>query len=683
MPSIKTTALLLLGVSGLGVSTASYDSLDRLVADSVQLTEQDVGDFSAIAFGDRTAAATAVSQQQQQRCRVFPGDEFWPAETEWTRLNRSLDGALLHPTPAGAVCYPEHPAYDAARCQFLLQNARTTRFWLDDPLTELAQWTQGSTCPVIANQTHEEMKNCTRGGFPEYVVNATTAKHVQIAVNFARNKGIRLVIKNTGHDFGGRSVGAGSLSVWVHHMKETQYIPSYTTGSGSGSNESYTGIAARFGTGVEAWEVSNFAAAHGGITIVSPGGNTVGGVGGWVGGGGHSVVSSTFGLGADQVLSLGVVTADGRYVTADPFTNPDLFFALRGGGGATYGIIISAVHKAHPPISLTTTSLRLTLSSSDTPSVPAAGTFVVRNAEAFWMGVGLYYRFCGTVIVDGHGGQGFSYIYPDAGGGFRFTTTSTFLNRTRDEVSQIMQPLYTSLRGAGVLTAADADPATGNPSVYGASRRSGTGDQPVNTRYRSRLLPRANWEDDTRWNATMTAIRAATEAGFDEDFYFHGTLVSPTRKAAGWPGSDNAVNPAWRENLMHAVSVDFYLLQWISSKADLNFFPPPPDAHGPPTPDLTPDQARARDARMQRHMSLLRAASPGAGSYLNEGDPGEPEWQQAFFGSNYARLLEVKRAWDPWQLFWAPTTVGSEGWAVEADDGYPNSQNGRLCRSEA
>ncbi|KAK7908426.1 FAD-binding domain-containing protein [Apiospora marii] len=641
MPSIKTTSLLLIGAFGLGASAASHDPLDGLVADSVQLTEQDVGDFSAIAFGDRTAATAAaaatVSQEQQQRCRVFPGDDLWPSETEWARLNRSLDGVLLRPTPAGAVCYPDHPAYDAAQCQFLLQDARATRFWLDDPLTELAQWTQGSTCPVLANQTTQaadpgrgDMRNCTRGGFPE----------------------------NTGHDFGGRSVGAGSLSIWVHHMKETQYLPTYTISSGSGSNESYTGMAVRLGTGVEAWEVSNFAAAHGGITVVSPGGNTVGGVGGWVGGGGHSLVSSTLGLGADQVLSLGVVTADGRYVTADPSTNSDLFFALRGGGGATYGIIISAVHKAHPPISLTTTSLRLTLSSStSTPSVPAAGTFVVRNADAFWTGVGLYYRFCGTVIEDGHGGQGFSYIYPEADGGFRFTTTSTFLNRSRDEVSRIMQPLYASLRSAGVLTAADADPATENPSIYGASRRSGTGDQPVNTRYRSRLLPRTNWQDDARWNATMAAIRAATEAGYDEDFYFHGTLTSPTRSAAGWPASDNAVNPAWRENLMHAMLMDLQ------------------------PPNLTPHQARARDAQMQRHMALLRAASPGAGAYLNEGDPGEPDWQQAFFGPHYARLLQVKEAWDPWQLFWAPTTVGSEGWAVEAVDGYPNSQNGRLCRS--
>ncbi|KAK8095637.1 FAD-binding domain-containing protein [Apiospora kogelbergensis] len=611
MPSIQTIVAVLLGAFSLGVSATSFpeqqerrNTKNGLLADSIQLTEQHVGDFSAIAFGNRASAGaeTTATKPPQQRCRVFPGDSRWPPEKEWTLLNSSLDGALLQPQPAYAVCYPDHPAYDAARCLFLLHDARSTHFWLDDPLTELAQWTQGSTC-LATDQTMVQGRNCTRGGFPEYVVNATVAKHVQIAVNFARNKGLRLVIKNTGHDFGGRSVGAGSLSVWVHHMKEMQYIPAYTIGSGNGS---YTGMAARLGTGVEA---------------------TVGGVGGWVGGGGHSVVSSTLGLGADQVLALRVVTADGRYVTADPFTNPDLFFALRGGGGG--------------------------------PSEPTTDAIVVRDADAFWAGVGLYYRFCGNVIEASEGGQGFSYIYPQAGGGLRLTTTSSFLNRSRDEVSRIMQPLYTSLRRARVLATADADPTTGNPSVYGASRRSGNGYQPVNTRYRSRLLPRANWADDARWNATMAAIRTATEAGYDEGFYFHGTLTSPTREVAGWPGEGNAVNPAWRENLMHAMLMDVQ-----------------PD-------NYTSQQARDRDARMQRYTGLLRDVSPGAGAYINEADPGEPNWQQAFFGSdNYARLLQVKRTWDPWSLFWAPTTVGSEGWRVEAVDGYPNSQNGRLCRSD-
>lgn len=76
----------------------------------------------------------------------------------------------------------------------------------------------------------------------------------------------------------------------------------------------------------------NFMAANN-ITLVAPGGSTVGGAGGWLSVAGHSSITSTFGLGADQALSIEVVTADGRAVTADPETNTDLFWALRGGGG--------------------------------------------------------------------------------------------------------------------------------------------------------------------------------------------------------------------------------------------------------------------------------------------------------------------------------------------------------------
>jgi FAD/FMN-containing dehydrogenase len=69
------------------------------------------------------------------------------------------------------------------------------------------------------------------------------------------------------------------------------------------------------------------------MALVAPAGDsTIGVYGGFMQGGGHSVMASYYGLGADQVLSLQVVTADGRFVTADPETNEDLFYALRGGG---------------------------------------------------------------------------------------------------------------------------------------------------------------------------------------------------------------------------------------------------------------------------------------------------------------------------------------------------------------
>lgn len=123
----------------------------------------------------------------------------------------------------------------------------------------------------------------------------------------------------------GKSQGAGSLSIWMHNLKGVEYIPEYTMGS-------YTGRAARIAAGIQTFEL-NRAAASSGITILGPGGSTVGVTGGYLQGGGHSILTSLYGLAADQVLSLQIVTADGRFVTASSEENQDLFWAVRGGGG--------------------------------------------------------------------------------------------------------------------------------------------------------------------------------------------------------------------------------------------------------------------------------------------------------------------------------------------------------------
>jgi hypothetical protein len=85
---------------------------------------------------------------------------------------------------------------------------------------------------------------------------------------------------------------------------------------------------------MEAWEALNVMAEGGNFTTVTSLELTVGNGGGWALGGGHGPLTSLRGLGADQILSLNVVTADGRFVTADVNQNQDLFFALRGGGGS-------------------------------------------------------------------------------------------------------------------------------------------------------------------------------------------------------------------------------------------------------------------------------------------------------------------------------------------------------------
>ena len=153
------------------------------------LTDLDPARFPAIRFGDATRYKDGQTTAQPG-CKVGPGDTAWPAESEWARLNSSLSGALLKPVPAAAVCY-SGKYHDTAKCNFLLREASRTRFYSDDPLTVLTEWPEGNTCVA----TSRPVGNCTQGGFPVYVVNATTVKHIQLAVNFARNKNLRLVIK--------------------------------------------------------------------------------------------------------------------------------------------------------------------------------------------------------------------------------------------------------------------------------------------------------------------------------------------------------------------------------------------------------------------------------------------------------------------------------------------------------
>ncbi|GKT41181.1 FAD-linked oxidoreductase patO [Colletotrichum spaethianum] len=79
-------------------------------------------------------------------------------------------------------------------------------------------------------------------------------------------------------------------------------------------------------------------------------------------------------------------------------------------------------------------------------------------------------------------------------------------------------------------------------------------------------------------------------------------------------------------------------------------------------------------------MGRLRDIAPGGGGYGNEGDVMEPDFGQAFFGSNYGRLYELKKKIDPWGVFYAPTAVGSEDWYIARQEDWLTLQTDRLCR---
>lgn len=103
---------------------------------------------------------------------------------------------------------------------------------------------EGRTCLP----TTDASASCTVGGYSSYAVNVSNVGQIQLAVNFARNAVLRLVVKNTGHDFNGKSTGAGALGIWTHNLKDIEYIANY-------NSPGYKGPAVKMGAGVQAHEI--------------------------------------------------------------------------------------------------------------------------------------------------------------------------------------------------------------------------------------------------------------------------------------------------------------------------------------------------------------------------------------------------------------------------------------------
>ena len=77
-----------------------------------------------------------------------------------------------------------------------------------------------------------------------------------------------------------------------------------------------------------------------------------------------------------------------------------------------------------------------------------------------------------------------------------------------------------------------------------------------------------------------------------------------------------------------------------------------------------------------KYLPPVEDLTPGGGAYLNEANFQQPDYQTAFYGGNYDRLLQIKDKYDPDQIFYALTAVGSDRWYED------QSRGGRLCPAQ-
>lgn len=157
--------------------------------------------------------------------------------------------------------------------------------------------------------------------------------------------------------------------------------------------------------------------------------------------------------------------------------------------------------------------------------------------------------------------------------------------------------------------------------------------------YQSHWLPRALLDTPDAFADTL--FRASRPWGFRLDF----------NKALAGAGSSalardraTAINPAVFDAAALAMTASW----------EQHAYPGVP-GHAP-----DPELARTCQQAVTQVMDIIRAVAPEAGSYVNETDYHQPDWQRSFWGDNYARLLEIKHTYDPGNLFTVHHGVGSE-----------------------
>ncbi|KAK2031715.1 FAD binding domain-containing protein [Colletotrichum zoysiae] len=562
--------------------------------------------YLAVATALVTLTSAAVAPKQQ--CLCLPGDACWPSTASWDALNTTVGGRLVATAPIGSPCHD--PTYDAAACEALQSS------W-SNPLTHIPS-SSSVMQSYFANQSCDPFTDravpCTLGNYASYAVDVQSAADVSGALKFAKANNIRVVVRNTGHDFLGRSTGAGALAIWTNHLKSMDFT--------TWSDEHYSGPAVKAGAGVLGYEVLEAAHAEG-LAVVTGECATVGLAGGFIQGGGHSVLSNEFGLAADQTLSFDVVTADGSAVVASPSQNADLYWALSGGGGGTFGVVTAVTVRAHPEANVGGAAFQL-LAASTTP-------------DKFSAAVAKFHELLPAMTDDGamvvflHNSQ------------YLVLRPLTLWNSTAAHVRDVvLAPFTKALEEMGITLAVAYSELSYRDHYATYMGPLPQGNLEV-TRYQfgGRLIPREVIENNNE--AYQAVVRHLTANGV----LLVGS-VAQYKKPAGAP--DNSVHPAWRKAVMQ--------LQMITNWDD-----------AAPWADMEASQNRMTE----EFMPLIQSVTPGSASYMNEADFRQPDWQNAFFGENYAKLLTIKKKYDPDSLFYVLKGVGSEAWDVAPD--------GKMCRA--
>ncbi|GKT41180.1 FAD-linked oxidoreductase ZEB1 [Colletotrichum spaethianum] len=289
---------------------------------------------------------------------------------------------------------------------------------------------QGATC-----QPQNAANNgiCGLGGFPLYSVKATNVAQIQLAVNFARTLDLRLVIRNTGHDFLGKNTGAGSLSIWTHNLKAS---------------------------------------------------------------------------------------------------TSDIFWAVRGGGGATWGVVTSMTVRVYPKTKFAGLSWSVNTAEKNISST------------AFWSAMEAYWRRFPEFSVQKT--YGYSTLFPAGNGAFLWSMRPWMVpGMALSEFKAMVEPLVQEWTTLGF----SVEPEYFEHDNFYTAWKNHFPMESVGTaevRTASRLISKANWGDLVLLNKTIATLKDIINEG-------SALIQYNINAAAPADATASAANPAWREALIFAI----------------------------------------------------------------------------------------------------------------------------------
>lgn len=580
------------------------------------------------------ASTEIFSERLNKFKRVRPGDPGWPSEETWQQLNKLVKGNLIKLQSPLAAC---KAAPDSSSCNEMFRSLKNPYYIGDNPaLTQTSGWL-----------------NAWKSEPSVYAVASKTTADVVAAVNFARENNLRLVVKGGGHSYQGTSSSADSLLIWTRAMNKIVLHDSFVGKGCEGKQVPQPAVSIEAGA---MWMHAYDAVTTKGGRYVQGGGCATVGVAGLIQSGGFGSFSKHYGLAAAALLEAEIVTADGDVKIVNACNNADLFWALKGGGGGSLGVVT-----------------KLTLRTRELPENFGAvfGKIKANSDEAFKKLIERFIILYKDELFNQHWGEQVSFhgdntvnismLFHGLSQQRARASWQSFRDWLKKEqqdysfeipLSFIIIPaqhLWDTAflkQNASHLIATDDRPNAPEKNIYWITNKDEAGQFLYS--YRSAWLPEALLEKNNE-GGLVKALFSASRYWTVSLHFNKGLAGAPAEEIDA--AKDTAINP----KVLKA-----FALAIIAGEGEPAF-----KGIAGHEPDLK--SAREGATKINKAMDKLLRIAPNAGSYLSESNYFEKNWQQAFWGSNYSKLREVKKKYDPAGLFFVHHGVGSEEWS---DDGF-------------